>query len=97
MPFIIGPAVAAVGTAVGVGVAATATAVAGAIGAVATVAGIAMTVVGAATGDKGLMKIGGIVGIAGGVTGLATSARFKNSPNRDQILAFMKRDGNDEQ
>lgn len=28
---------------------------------------------------------------------LASIARFKNAPSRDQILAFMKRDGNDEQ
>jgi len=27
---------------------------------------------------------------------LASIARFKNAPNRDQILAFMKKDGNDE-
>ena len=84
MPFFIGPAVAvaeagsaigaaaAAGTAASVGAAAVATA--SAVAAVATVAGLAMTLVGAATGDKGLMKIGGIVGLAGGVTDLATGA-----------------------
>ncbi len=82
MPFIIGPAfaaagaaigtAAAVGTAAAIGAAAVATVTA--VAAVATVAGLAMTIVGVATGNKTLMKIGGIVGIAGGVTGLATSA-----------------------
>lgn len=71
-PFIIGPSFAAVGAAVGT--AATVTATVGAIAAVATVAGLAMTVVGAITGDEDLMRIGGFVGLAGGVTGLATSA-----------------------
>jgi hypothetical protein len=71
-PFIIAPAVAAVGTAVGF--AATAVAVVGAVSAIATVVGIGLTVVGAVTGDKDLMKIGGIIGIAGGIGSLATSA-----------------------
>lgn len=82
LPFIVGPAVAgaataisaaaAAGTAAAIGSAVVATA--SAIGAIATVAGLAMTVVGAITGDEDLMKIGGYVGLAGGVTGLATSA-----------------------
>lgn len=84
MPFaVIGGAIAgAVGTAFATGVAAagaigitgTVATVAGVVSAVATVAtwvGIGLTVVGAITGDSSLMKIGGIVGIAGGVTGLA--------------------------
>jgi hypothetical protein len=68
MPFFIAPAIAAVGTAVGVGATIAATAVA--IGTVAAVAGTAMTVVGAITGDKGLMKIGAIVGLAGAGVGM---------------------------
>jgi len=73
MPFIIAPAFAAVGTAVaaGAGAMAVAGAVVTAVGAVATVAGIGMTVVGAITGNESLMKIGGYVGLAGGVAGLA--------------------------
>lgn len=81
MPFIIGPAVGVAAAAVGVAAAgatiatvgAAALAVVGAIGAVATVAGLAMTLVGAVTGNKSLMKIGGIVGLAGGVAGLASA------------------------
>jgi hypothetical protein len=65
----IGAAAAGAGT-IGAAVSLTVTAIAN----VAMVAGLAMTVVGAATGDKELMKIGGIVGLAGGVAGLATSA-----------------------
>lgn len=82
MPFIVGPSVAAAATAIGAAAAAGTAAAVGAaamatvsaIAAVATVAGVAMTVVGAITGDKDLMKIGAMVGIAGGVTGLATGA-----------------------
>lgn len=82
MPFIIGPAVGFAAAAVGVAaagatlatVASAALAVVGAIGAIATVAGLAMTVVGAITGDKSLMKIGGIVGLAGGIAGLGSLA-----------------------
>lgn len=69
MPFFIAPAIAAIGAATTI--ATTIGAVVTAIGTVAAVAGTAMTVVGLATGDKELMKIGGIVGLAGGVTALA--------------------------
>lgn len=75
-PFIIGPAVTAIGAAAAAGTAAAigtaAVATVGAISAIATVAGLAMTVVGAITGNSDLMKIGGIVGLAGGVGSLAT-------------------------
>ena len=81
MPFFIAPEIGAAATAVGAAVAggvffSAATAVAAgavisAIGTVAMVAGTAMTVVGAVTGDKELMKWGGIVGLAGGVGALA--------------------------
>jgi hypothetical protein len=82
MPFFIAPAVAAasvaIGTAAAVGsMAAIGTAVlatVGAIGTIAAVAGTAMSVVGMITGDKGLMKIGAIVGLAGGVASLASGA-----------------------
>lgn len=60
----------ATGTGIGAAISLTVTAIAN----VAMVAGLAMTVVGVATGDKELMKIGGIVGLAGGVASLATSA-----------------------
>jgi hypothetical protein len=75
-PFIVGPAVGTLATAVTAGVAAAGgtMAVVGAVASIATMAGLAMTVVGAVTGDEDLMKIGGYVGLAGGVTGLATSA-----------------------
>jgi hypothetical protein len=82
MPFFIAPAVTAasvaIGTAATVGsMAAIGTAVlatVGAIGTIAAVAGTAMSVVGMVTGDKGLMKIGAIVGLAGGVASLASGA-----------------------
>jgi hypothetical protein len=45
-----------------------------AIGTIAAVAGTAMSVVGMVTGDKGLMKLGAIVGLAGGVASLASGA-----------------------
>lgn len=80
MPFIIGPAIgaasaaigvaAAAGTAASIGAAVVATV--GAISAVATVAGLAMSVIGMATGDKSLMKIGMYVGLAGGIGSLGT-------------------------
>jgi hypothetical protein len=75
MPFIVGPAIGTIATAVTAGVAAAggAMAVVGAVSSIAMVAGLAMTVVGAITGDKDLMEIGGYVGLAGGVGGLATS------------------------
>ena len=82
MPFFIAPAVAAasvaigaaatVGTMAAIGTAALATV--SAIGTIAAVAGTAMSVVGMITGDKGLMKIGAIVGLAGGVASLASGA-----------------------
>lgn len=80
MPFIVLPAIgtaaaaisAATATATLATVGAAAVATIGAIGAVATVAGIGMSVVGMITGDKDLMKIGGIVGLAGGVGSIAS-------------------------
>jgi hypothetical protein len=82
MPFFIAPAVTAASVAIGtaatvgsmaaIGTAALATV--GAIGTIAAVAGTAMSVVGMVTGDKGLMKIGAIVGLAGGVASLASGA-----------------------
>ena len=89
MPFFIAPAVAAAGTAfaaAGTAIAAggvmasmgaigtAALATVSAIGTIAAVAGTAMSVVGMVTGDKGLMKIGAIVGLAGGVASLASGA-----------------------
>jgi hypothetical protein len=89
MPFFIAPAIAAAGTAfaaAGTAIAAggvmasmgaigtAALATVGAIGTIAAVAGTAMSVVGMVTGDKGLMKIGAIVGLAGGVASLASGA-----------------------
>ena len=89
MPFFIAPAIAAAGTAfaaAGTAIAAggvmasmgaigtAALATVSAIGTVAAVAGTAMSVVGMVTGDKGLMKIGAIVGLAGGVASLASGA-----------------------
>jgi hypothetical protein len=62
------------GLATGATVGAIAGATLATISVVATTVGLAMTVVGAITGDKGLMKIGGYVGLAGGVAGLASSA-----------------------
>jgi hypothetical protein len=82
MPFFIAPAVTAASVAIGtaatvgsmaaIGTAALATV--SAIGTIAAVAGTAMSVVGMVTGDKGLMKIGAIVGLAGGVASLASGA-----------------------
>ena len=81
MPFIVSAvtaasvaisAAAAAGTAAAIGTAVLATV--GAIGTIAAVAGTAMSVVGMVTGDKGLMKIGAIVGLAGGVASLASGA-----------------------
>lgn len=89
MPFFIGPAVAAASVSIGaasaaiaaggvmasmgaIGTAALATV--SAIGTIAAVAGTAMSVVGMVTGDKGLMKLGAIVGLAGGVASLASGA-----------------------
>lgn len=82
MPFFIAPAVTAASVAIGtaatvgsmaaIGTAALATV--GAIGTIAAVAGTAMSVVGMVTGDKSLMKLGAIVGLAGGVASLASGA-----------------------
>lgn len=89
MPFFIAPAVVAAGTAfaaAGTAIAAggvmasmgaigtAALATVSALGTIAAVAGTAMTVVGMITGDKGLMKLGAIVGLAGGVASLASGA-----------------------
>lgn len=61
-------AVAAIGAAVG-----TAATVA-AVAVVVSEVGVALTVIGAVTGDKDLMKLGGVLGLAGGVGGLAAGA-----------------------
>jgi hypothetical protein len=88
MPFIVsavaaaGTAITAAGTAIAAGgvmasmgaIGTAALATIGAIGTIAAVAGTAMSVVGMVTGDKGLMKIGAIVGLAGGLTSLASGA-----------------------
>ncbi len=81
MPFIVSAVTAAsvaIGTAATVGsmaaIGTAALATIGAIGTIAAVAGTAMSVVGMVTGDKGLMKIGAIVGLAGGVASLASGA-----------------------
>lgn len=88
MPFIVsavaaaGTAITAAGTAIAAGgvmasmgaIGTAALATVSAIGTVAAVAGTAMSVVGMVTGDKGLMKIGAIVGLAGGVASLASGA-----------------------
>lgn len=80
MPFAaLGTAIAAAGTAIGTAAAgatmatvgAAALATVNAVAVAAMYAGVAMTVVGMVTGDKELMKIGGIVGLAGGVGSLA--------------------------
>lgn len=70
MPFApLAGAFAAVGAASGA--IATGLAVVNLVGVAAMYAGVAMTVTGLITGDKGLMKLGGIVGLAGGVASLA--------------------------
>lgn len=77
MPFaVIGSAISGAVT----GAFATGAAVAGTVGGVvastalvATWVGLGLTIVGAVTGDSDLLKIGGIVGLAGGATGLAIS------------------------
>ena len=70
-----GAAVAAGGVMASMGAIGTAAlATVSAVGVAATYAGIAMSVVGMVTGDKGLMKIGAIVGLAGGVASLASGA-----------------------
>jgi hypothetical protein len=81
MPFIVSAVTAAsvaIGTAATVGsmaaIGTAALATIGAIGTIAAVAGTAMSVVGMVTGDKDLMKIGAIVGLAGGVASLASGA-----------------------
>jgi hypothetical protein len=72
MPFFIAPAIA--GVAAASGFVATTLAVINVVGVIASVAGTAMSVVGMVTGDKSLMKLGAIVGLAGGVTSLASGA-----------------------
>lgn len=52
-----------------VGTAATVAAVGAVVAGTAVAAGLTMTIVGMATGDKELMKIGGYVGLAGGIAG----------------------------
>lgn len=81
MPFFIGSALATAGAAIGAAAAAgtaaaigtAAVATVSALSTIATVSGLAMTVVGAVTGDKELMSIGGMVGMAGGVGALGVS------------------------
>ena len=72
MPFAITAGIAA-GSALAagavVGTAATAAAVGAVVAGTAVAAGLTMTIVGMATGDKELMKIGGYVGLAGGIAG----------------------------
>lgn len=72
MPFAISAGIAA-GSALAagavVGTAATVAAVGAVVAGTAVAAGLTMTIVGMATGDKELMKIGGYVGLAGGIAG----------------------------
>ena len=72
MPFAITAGIAA-GSALAagavVGTAATAAAIGAVVAGTAVAAGLTMTIVGMATGDKELMKIGGYVGLAGGIAG----------------------------
>ena len=72
MPFAIAAGVAA-GAGIAAGAAVTVGAVAAIAAGVATAASLVMTVVGLATGDKGLMQIAGYVGLAGGLVGGAAS------------------------
>ena len=73
MPFAISAGIAA-GSALAagavVGTAATVAAVGAVVAGTAVAAGLTMTIVGMATGDKELMKIGGYVGLAGGIAGM---------------------------
>jgi hypothetical protein len=62
-----------IGAAVGVTVGATTALVISTIIVATTVIGLAMSVAGAVTGNKTLLKIGGIMSLAGGVAGLAVS------------------------
>ena len=68
MPFAITAGIAA-GSAMAAGAAITAAGVAAVVAGTAVAAGLTMTIVGMATGDKELMKIGGYVGLAGGIAG----------------------------
>lgn len=69
MPFAISAGIAA-GSAMAAGAAITAAGVAAVVAGTAVAAGLTMTIVGMATGDKELMKIGGYVGLAGGIAGM---------------------------
>ena len=69
MPFAITAGIAA-GSAMAAGAAITAAGVAAVVAGTAVAAGLTMTIVGMATGDKELMKIGGYVGLAGGIAGM---------------------------
>lgn len=68
MPIAITAGIAA-GSAMAAGAAITAAGVAAVVAGTAVAAGLTMTIVGMATGDKELMKIGGYVGLAGGLAG----------------------------
>lgn len=68
MPFAITAGIAA-GSAMAAGAAVTAAGVAAVVAGTAVAAGLTMTIVGMATGDKELIKIGGYVGLAGGLAG----------------------------
>lgn len=74
MPMVIPMVAAFAAGAAGVAAVATATTVLGTIAAYATIAGAVMTGVGALTGSKDLMKIGAVLSIGGGLTGLAAGA-----------------------
>lgn len=69
MPFAISAGIAA-GSAMAAGAAITAAGVAAVVAGTAVAAGLTMTIVGMATGDKELIKIGGYVGLAGGIAGM---------------------------
>jgi len=68
MPIAITAGIAA-GSAMAAGAAVTAAGVAAVVAGTAVAAGLTMTIVGMATGDKELIKIGGYVGLAGGLAG----------------------------
>ncbi len=70
MPFAISAGIAAGTTIAAGGIAAvTAGGVAAIVAGTAVAVGLTMTVIGAATGNKGLMQIGGLVGLGGGIVG----------------------------
>ena len=58
------------------------TAIVGAVATVATIAGLGLTVIGLATGNKTLTKIGGYIGIAGGIAGIAAGTGCRCAQTR---------------